>query len=472
MTTLTSTRGRPVVLLIAALFLAIAVNQIAATMIFPALPSIGARLQVDPSALSLSQSVAFAIAGLAAAALPLSDRFGRKKVLLAVISLGILGSLLVANTDTLLLFNIGRWMQAPGVIALPLGFLILRDHAPADRYPIYLGWLSALNLGATGIDGALGGWMTDTVGYQGIFWLGAAMGVVALVGVALVVPKGDVVRRGRIDWLGLITLGAGVVLLSVGLAGAGNLGWTSPATIGLLSGGVALIAVFVLIERRSSAPLVEVRHLASRRTLSVPLVILFGMAGFLAVYSLLAPFWLQLPTQAGGGGLSATMYAVATVPGTLLSFVLAPMLGAVARRTGWRPVIVGGTLLSLVALVGMTLSLRSTIATLIFLGLLSAVFAGATMTAANGLGVMLSPAESPAFLPGIVSVTFSIGASLGTAVVGSLIAVPSPGSFTIAFATATCLMAVGFAFTLLVPRDRRAKADIRAAAEQTEGQPA
>ncbi|KHK96610.1 hypothetical protein LK09_14895 [Microbacterium mangrovi] len=470
MTSLTPTRERPVALLIVVLFLAVAVNQIAATMIFPALPAIGMRLHAAPSALSLSQSVAFAIAGLAAAALPLSERFGRKNVLLVVITLGILGSLLVANSGTLVLFNIGRWMQAPGVIALPLSFLILRDHTPADRYPIYLGWMSALNLGATGIDGAVGGWMTDTVGYQGIFWLGAAVGVLALIGVALVIPQGDAVRRGRIDWFGLVTMGAGVVLLSVGLGGAGNLGWTSPTTIGLLLGGVVLIAVFVLIERASSAPLVEVRHLASRKTLSVPLAILFGMAGFLAVYSLLAPFWLQLPAKAGGGGLTATTYALATVPGTLLSFVLAPVLGAVARKTGWRPVIVGGTLVSLLALVGMTLSLKSPVMTLIFLGLLSAVFAGATMTAANGLGVMLSPAESPAFLPGIVSVMFSIGASLGTAVVGSLIAVPTPGAFTIAFATAAGLMLVGFAFTLLVPRDRRKTAATAPAADQTEGQ--
>lgn len=452
MSSLSPTRERPAALLVVILFLAIAAYQVAATMIFPALPTIGQRLHATPNELSLSQSVFFAIAGLSAAALPLSDKFGRKTVLLVVIALGIIGSIVVIASGSVHLYNVGRWLQAPGVIALPLAFLILRDHVSADRYPIYLGWLSALNLGATGVDGAIAGWLTDAVGYQGIFWVAAIVGVFALVGTLLVIPQGATLNRGRVDWFGLASIGAGVVLISVGLAQAGSLGWTSPVTLSLLGGGIALLVVFVIIERISAHPLVEIRHLASRTVLSVPLVVLFGMAGFLGVFSVLAPFWLQLPAALGGGGLTATVYALATMPGTVLSFVLAPVFGVVARRVGWRPVLVGGTAVSLVAMVGLTLSLQSSVSTLIFVGLLSAVFAGATMTAANGLGVLLSPSESPAFLPGIVSVMFSFGASFGTAVVGSLVAKPTLGAFTVAFSTAAGMMLIAFVFTFLVPR--------------------
>src|SRR5262245_43986193 len=119
MSSLTQTGRARAVPLIAVLFLAIAAYQVAATLVFPAMPAIGVRLGATPADLPWSQSVFFAVAGLSAAALPLSDRFGRKRVLLVVIALGILGSILIVASDTLALFNLGRWLQAPGVIALP-----------------------------------------------------------------------------------------------------------------------------------------------------------------------------------------------------------------------------------------------------------------------------------------------------------------------------------------------------------------
>ena len=446
-----SARTRPAGLMLPALFLAIAAFQVAATMIFPALPAIGKGLGASSSELSLSQSVFFAIGGLAAASLPLSDRIGRRTMLLGVIGLGALGSIIILATHDLLLFDIGRWMQAPGVIALPLAFLILREHVPADRYPLYLGWLSALNLGATGVDGAVAGWLTDTVGYQGIFWVALVIGLLALGGVLGAIPGDARIVSGRTDWAGLLTLGAGVVCISVGLSQGGAWGWTAPGTLVLLGAGLALLGVFVVIERASAAPLVQVRHLASRKVLSLPLTILFGMAGFMSVFSFLAPFLAQLPAAAGGFGFTATAYALATVPGTILSFALAPVCGALARRVGWRPVLIAGILVSLTALVGITLSLGSPVMTFVFFAVLSTVFAGATMTAANGLGILLSPAESPAFLPGIVSVMFSFGSSFGAAVVGSIVAVPSASSFTMAFAATAVLMLVASIFAFLVP---------------------
>ncbi|WP_167133243.1 MFS transporter [Paramicrobacterium chengjingii] len=443
------TRATPLVVV---MFLAIAAFQVAATMIFPALPTVAADLGASQSDLSLSQSLFFAVGGVAAASLPLSDRVGRRTMLLAVIILGVVGSVLIATTSMLPLYNLGRWMQAPGVIALPLSFLILRDHVAEDRYSVILGWLSALNLGATGIDGIVGGWVTDNIGYNGIFWISAVVGVLALVGVLLVIPLGNPKRADSFDWPGLVILAIAMLCISIGLGQAGSEGWTSPSTLGLLIGGLALLAVFILIERAIMHPIIEVRHLANRHVFTVPIVVLFGLAGFFSVFSILAPFWLQLPSEAGGGGLSATTYALFTVPGTIVSFFLAPLCGVIARRTGWRPVLLIGVAISLFALIGMTVSLRSTIATLIFFGLLAAVFGGAAVTAANGLGVLRSPRESPAFLPGINAIMFSFGSSLGSALVGSLIAKPTLESFVSAFAVAAALMLIALAFVFLMPR--------------------
>ncbi|WP_210603593.1 MFS transporter [Brevibacterium oceani] len=449
-------------LLVVVMFLAIAAFQAAATMIFPALPTIAADLRASQSDISLSQSLFFAVGGLAAASLPLSDRVGRRAMLLVVIILGIVGSVLIATTSVLPLYNVGRWMQAPGVIALPLAFLILREHVSDERYSVILGWLSALNLGATGVDGIVGGWVTDTIGYSGIFWIAAALGVLGFAGVLLVVPQGDGKRKGVVDWPGLVVLGVAMLCISIGLGQAGSEGWSSPRTLGLLIVGFVLLVMFILVERTVKHPIITVRHLASREVFAVPIVCLFGMAGFLSVFSILAPFWLQLPTEAGGGGLSATIYALLTVPGTIVSFFLAPICGVIARRAGWWPVLFTGVVISLFTLIGMTLSLRSTVATLIFFGLLSAVFGGVAITAANGLGVLRSPKESSAFLPGINAIMFSFGSSFGSALVGSLIAKPSLESFVMAFAVAVALMLIAFAFVVLMPR-RSGTSDTNAA---------
>ncbi|MFC0042209.1 MFS transporter [Actinomadura rayongensis] len=461
----TARAASPVVLVIV-LLLAISAFQVAAMMITPALPSIGRRLDASPTQISLEQSLFFAIGGLTAAALPLSDRFGRHRMLAAVLALGVAGSVLVAVSSSLLLFDIGRWMQATGVIALPLSYLILRDHVPADRYPLYFGWLNALNTGITGFDGFIAGRMTDTVGYQGIFWIAAAVGAVALVCVLVAVPATAGVT-GRTDWTGIATLGAGVVAISTGLAQSGEWGWTGTGTLVLLGAGLALVAAFVLVERASAHPLVRVTHLANRRVWGLALIVLVGMAGFMGATALLMPYWAQLPKAAGGFGLSATDYSLAILPGTFLAMCLAPATGVVARRVGWRPVLVAGTAAAGAGLVALTLTVHATVPAFVFAALVMCVFAGATMTAASGLGVLFSPAESPAFLPGIVSVMFSFGSSLGFAVGGSALArdtvevpgappIPTEHAFTTTFALMAGLVVVTAVLTALVPRVRTA----------------
>ncbi|MFE3854566.1 MFS transporter [Streptomyces griseorubiginosus] len=451
--------------LVATLLLAISAFQVAAMMIIPALPTIGEDLGASPTDISLSQSLFFAIGGLAAAALPLSDRFGRHRMLAAVLVLGMAGSVLVAVSASLPLFDIGRWMQATGVVALPLSFLILRDAVPADRYPLYLGWLNALNTGITGVDGFIAGWMTDTVGYQGIFWIAAALGGLALVCVLLCVPRTAPTAGRRTDWAGLVTLGGGVVALSTGLAQSGSWGWTAPGTLALLGLGTALVATFVLVERLSPQPLVQIGHLASRRVWGLLLFVLFGMAAFMGATALLMPYLAQLPKEAGGFGLSATGYSLAVVPGTLLAVCLAPIAGAVARRTGWRVILIAGTTVAAGALLGLVLVLGWAVPAFVFVALTGCFFAGAAMTATNGLGVLFSPAESPAFLPGMVSVMFSFGSSLGFAICGSMLTremttapgmppTPTESSFTTAFALMAAFMVVAALLSVVVPRVR------------------
>ncbi|MFI6585595.1 MFS transporter [Embleya sp. NPDC050493] len=452
------------VALLVTLLLAISAFQVAAVMIIPALPKIGGELGASPSQISLSQALFFSIGGLTAAALPISDRFGRRRMLAAVLVLVIIGSVLVATSGNLVLFDLGRWLQATGVVALPLSFLILRDQVPADEYPLYLGWLNALNSGVSGIDVFIAGRIADTIGYQGIFWIAAAVAAAALVCVLVVVPHTAPITQ-RTDWWGIATLGAGVVAVSSGLAQSGEWGWTGTGTLLLIGGGIALIGAFVVVERVTARPMVQVSLLASRRVWGLALVIVFGMTAFMGAANLLMPFWAQIPEFTGGFGLSATDYSLAVLPGTFLTVCIAPTMGNIARRVGWRPILIVATAVSGAGLVGLAVCMGTAVPAFVFVTLVTCVFSGAAMTAATGLGVLFSPAEAPAFLPGVVSVLFSFGASLGFALGGSVLAqdtvsapgappLPTENAFTNAFTLMAVFMVAAALCAFLVPRNR------------------
>jgi MFS family permease len=451
-----------------ALLTAIATYTVASTMITPALPSIAMQLKASTTQIGLEQSLFFAIGGLTAASLPLSDRFGRRRMLVTVVALGVVGSVLVAATHDLALFDLGRWLEAPGVAALPLSYLILRDHVDSGRYPLYFGWLNALNTGITGLDAVAAGWLTDSVGYQGIFWIGSAAGVLTLTCVLLIVPASQSLTT-RTDWLGTVLLGGAVVALSTGLAQSGAWGWTAPGTLILLGSGAALLAAFVLVERSIAHPLAQVGYLADRRVWSVAAVIVTGMAGFATVYGMLLPFLSETPKSAGGFGFSATVYSLATVPGTFLALCAAPALGSLARRTGWRPILISTTVIAAIGLIALVAVRHTAAPTFVFNAAFTCAWAGGSMTAASGLGVVFSPRENPAFLPGIVSVMFSFGASIGFSVGGSLLARGTQAAFTDAFTLTAVLVVCAALLTVLVPRLR--SADSPGAAESITAAP-
>jgi MFS family permease len=219
-----------------------------------------------------------------------------------------------------------------------------------------------------------------------------------------------------------------------------------------------------VIEKASAHPLIQIKHLASRRVLAVPLIVVVGMASFMSIFALLMPIWAQTPAVAGGFGFTATQYAFAALPGTIIAFIVAPIAGGLARRIGWRPVMIVSTTIAAISALGLLVTMQSALPAFLFFTLVTFVFSGATMTAANALGVLLSPKRSPAFLPGIVSVMFSFGASFGIAVSGSMLSGSSlsaePGaatataSFALAFAVALGLLIAAAALTFLVPTDR------------------
>jgi len=132
----------------------------------------------------------FLLVGSVSAALcsRLGDLYGRKRLVLLMLACAISGSLIAAFAPNLPLLIAGRAVQGFSVALLPLCIGLVREHLPAARVPVGIGWLAAMASFSAGAGIVLGGWVADELGWRSIFWFSAGHAALALVCVAVVLP--------------------------------------------------------------------------------------------------------------------------------------------------------------------------------------------------------------------------------------------------------------------------------------------
>jgi MFS family permease len=347
--------------------------------------------------------------------LPLSDRFGRRNYLLAALVMGALGALVCALAAEPGLFAVGRILQGFGVVALPLSNILTHQYLPPARFGRALGLLSMVNLGVSGADALLAGWLADAYGHRIIFWIMLVVQVVAVITLARLLPAGTPDRSCRPDWTGMIVLALAIVSLLTGISNGSTWGWASLGTIGALVGGLALLAVFVAVEKRTARPMIWVGHLRSRRTWPLLLVPIFAMGALFGLTVFVLPLYGQ--NSEIGLGMSALEFAaLVTVPSSVVNCVCAPIAGGIALKVGWRRLLLFGLVGMVAGMIVLTVFLPVSWVVVICAAGVGALFYGFAGTAANGLAVLLSPKESSSFLPAMMSCAFSIGAALGVSV--------------------------------------------------------
>ncbi len=153
--------------LITALLAACIAFQLNASMLSPALVTIGAELGVDQAAVGLSQTWFFTAAALFSLVLPrLSDIVGRKKILLGMMALMGVGSVISAMAPDITWLFIGRIIQGVSGPTVPLCLIMLRSAISNPRkYGTMMGLVAAVNGGIAGIDSFAGGTSPRTLGF-------------------------------------------------------------------------------------------------------------------------------------------------------------------------------------------------------------------------------------------------------------------------------------------------------------------
>lgn len=335
---LTPTRQR---LLLAAVMSGLLLAMLDQTIVGTALPTIVGQL--GGSDLYVWAVTAYLVP--ATVSLPiyarLSDRYGRRALLLTGMTIFLAGSALGAAAQSMEQLIAFRALQGLGAGALEgLSFILVADLYQGKRSAALQGAMAAL-MGVSFIVGPLiGGFFADTVGWRWVFLVNVPIGIAALAVVATVLPASigrNEDRRTPLDLagIGLLTLAIGLVLIGL-----------SEREALFIAAGVLPLAAFIVVERRAAAPIVPPALFRERRTGAILVAGGFGAFGLFASV-LLLPLYFQ-----GVEHVSATHSGLLIYPLLVGLIVSVNIAGTVIMRRGeYRStILVGLVLLTLGAL--------------------------------------------------------------------------------------------------------------------------
>ena len=267
----------------------------------------------------------------------LGDVFGRRKVFVGGLVLFIGSCVLIALSQQGLGVIIGRAIQgAAGSTLLASGLSLLTiASSGSERLRAVSYWGSASAIGAA-IGPLVGGVLVDSIGWQGLFWIDAAIAVVLVPITARGVAESSDPNRSRsIDWLGTVLIALVLAALILAVTEGSDWGWASPATLLCLAVSVVSLIGFGIAERKVPAPLVDLGLLRNRMLIGATIGILIGAATINGLMFIISLFF-QDPSTLGMTPLQA---GLATLPATIGMVALTPAVPKLAERYGTRTIV-------------------------------------------------------------------------------------------------------------------------------------
>ena len=260
----------------------------------------------------------------------LSDLFGRRPVLLFAVAVFLIGSLLSGLSQAMWQFVAFRAVQGLGAGALfPVALAVIGDMFDASERGKYQGLVGAVFGLSSVIGPAIGGVITDTVGWHWVFFVNLPLGAVVFAVIWRALPTfRPSEARPKIDYLGASVLVGALVPILIGLTNKQSGNWSDPAVGGLIALGLAIAAVFVWVESRASEPIVPLGLFRNRSfTISVIAMFVASMAFFAPIVFL--PRWFQV---VGGASATQSGYQILALLGGLIISAMAS--GQIVARTG------------------------------------------------------------------------------------------------------------------------------------------
>ncbi|MFF8973637.1 MFS transporter [Streptomyces sp. NPDC014995] len=420
------------------------------TIVNVALPEIGQGLSVGVRGLEwVVDAYTVVLASLLIVSGALADRFGRRRVFQCGLLVFGLASLACAFAPSLGLLVAARAVQGVGASMLsPVALAIVVNAMPdpRERARAIGVWASVFGL-SMAVGPVTGGALIAAFGWRAVFWINAPVVLAALVLVAVFVPESRAERARRLDLPGQVLLTV-VLGLFVGVLIEGpRMGWASPAVLTGYAVITAATAGFVRVELRTRQPLVD---LGLFRRPPFATAVLGAMAVFIALNVSLLLNTLYLQHTRGWTPLAS---GAATLPMALGATLCAPWSGTLVGRFGpRRPLILAGGFTGVGGMCLVDLGQDTSVPLILLAHLLIGVgfgFANAplTNTAVSGL-----PPSRAGVAGAITSTARQVGAAVGIAVAGGLVAGTGPAGLAAASHTGWLLVAACGLFLFVVAR--------------------
>jgi EmrB/QacA subfamily drug resistance transporter len=311
-----------------------------ASIVNVALPSIGKALHFSQENLPwVVNAYVLTFGGFLLLGGRSADLLGRRKVFQFSLILFALASLacgLAANEGQLIAARAVQGLGAAALSPSALSIVTVTFRDGSERNKAFGVWGAVAGSGgAAGV--LLGGVLTDTAGWEWVFWVNVPIGIAAAALAPVLIADSRATDAARhFDAAGAITVTGGLTALVYALVDANSAGWGSFQTIGLFALSAALIATFVAIELRSRSPLVPFRIFRLRTLTGANVVNLLVGAALLSMF-----FFISLYMQ-DVLGFSPIKAGLSYLPLAITIILAAGAASQLVTRIGFKPVLLTG----------------------------------------------------------------------------------------------------------------------------------
>jgi MFS family permease len=481
----------------------------AETMLIPAIPDLIKDFHVSYS-MSSWILTAYLITGavMTPIAGKLSDIYGKKRILLIIMIIYAIGVSIAGFATNIYFLVFARAIQGIGMAMFPIAFSIIRDNFPREKLSIGQGVISSMFASGAVIGLSVGGAIIKHYGWQATFFtiIPIAISLVIVVSRFIRVNEEQEVekerqpqqqdqvfeeteekrfeskdnketnnnrgskakRRSVVDIKGAITLAATVtsfllVLTYLETGDSGGKSTGSLQTIIFLVIGIISLALFILVEKRSTNPLVDFRLLLHKTVLPANLIIMIvGFSMFMVFQTI--PILVRNPPPLGFGE-DAVSTGNIQLPFAVILLVFGPTSGFIISKLGsMKPVIAGASITS-AGFFGLLMFHSTTLSLSANLAILST---GLSLTNVGAMNVTIlsTPRQFMGISLGTSMLMRIIGAAVGPALAGmymqsnqSILRIngiaqyfPSAESYNLIFITATALSILSIALAIILRR--------------------
>lgn len=462
------------------------------TMLLPAIPDIIEEFDISYNTSSWILS-AYLIAGAVATPLggKLSDIYGRKKMVMIILIIYIIGITLGGISSNITFLLVARVIQGIGISMFPIAFGIIRDQFPIDKLAIGVGVFSSMFAAGSVVGLALGANIIENFGWRTTFFsiVFVAIGLWFIIrryiddrqeSVNMIdspeqlytptsvenkinVPNEETTNdktKKNIDMKGTVTLAVTVIslLMALSYSQTNNIGSYQIAIF--LCVGIASLVLFVIVEKKSKSPLVNFQLMTNKTILSANIILVIAFLSMFTIFQTI-PVLVRSP-QPFGFGESVISTANIQLPFMIVFLLFAPSSGFIVSKLGnIKPTIIG----SIVSALGFSsLFLFHSNGILVSTNL-AIIAGGLSLMQVGGFDIVLQ--STPRKFSGIslgMTVLFNlVGGSVGPAVAGIYMqanqvlikgvgSYPSPDSYNLIFLTIALASLIPIALSIYIKK--------------------